>query len=107
MGIVSKFPSSWKETVTVLRGGGRDRNGDIQPEQEIPVAECLIGQRTTAEPNERIENAVAGLSLYRDPDPSFFFQSTDRIRRANGDVYQVGGKPAIYPIGVEITLEEI
>jgi len=107
MGIVKRFPKSWRVDVVVLRSGGRDANGDPRPEVSMPVKDCLIGPRTTRETGKSSDTVETALSLYRDPDPDFAFQSTDRIRTPSGEEYQVEGKPIVTPLGVEVPLLEV
>ena len=110
MGIVSNFPASWRTSVTVLRGGGRDDRGDPLPVTELPVETCIVGPRSSGEPMERGDVVSFELSIYRDPDPSFRFLSTDRIvvpdTALNPGTYEVEGKPREFPLGVEIPIKE-
>lgn len=104
---VGMFPAQWRTTVEVLRSGGRDRLGTPQPETPITVPGCLIGQRSTTEPDRDISHTQTRLSLYRDPDPTFTFHPTDRIRTPNGTIYEVDGNIGFWPLGVEVPLQEI
>ena len=104
MGIVSSFPASWRTSVTVLRGGGRDDRGDPLPVTELPVADCLVGPRATSEPIDRADLVSADAVLYRDPDPEFSFLSTDRIRTPDGVEWSIEGAPKVWPQGVEVPL---
>lgn len=106
MNIVSRFPAFWRTSVTVIRGGGRDDRGDPLPVTEIPVAGCLIGPRATSEPVDRADLVSDTAMLYRDPEPSFSFLSTDRIRTPDGGVWSVDGEPKIWPLGVEVPLKK-
>ena len=105
MGIVSKFPAFWRTDVVVLRGGGRDDRGEPNPVTELPVAGCLIAPRSTSEPIDRADLVSADAVLYRDPEPSFVFLSTDRIRTPDGVVWSVEGDPKVWPMGVEVPLK--
>ncbi|MGP5381636.1 hypothetical protein ACTXL8_05550 [Glutamicibacter arilaitensis] len=111
MGIVSRFPKSWKITVEVHRSGGSDDNGDPKPVQVISLKECLIGPRSSTEKDSASDAATSELSLFRDPDPSFRFKSTDRIvvpaGAFNAGSYLVSGRPREFPIGVEVPLEGV
>lgn len=104
MGIVSQFPAFWRVDVVVVRGGGRDDRGDPLPVTELPVAGCLVGPRATSEPIDRADLVDAGAVLYRDPQPSFVFLSTDRVRTPDGVEWQVDGDPKVWPMGVEVPL---
>jgi hypothetical protein len=108
MGIVSRFPRSWRTDVVVLRGGGRDAKGNPLPVTEIPVTGCLIGPRATAEPLDRSDVTSSTAVLYRDPDPGFSFLPADRIRVPSGarmaGTWNVDGRPGEWPHGVEVGL---
>lgn len=102
--IVSRFPAFWRVDVTVIRGGGRDDRGDPLPVVELPVAGCLVGPRSTSEPVDRADLVDASAVLYRDPQPSFVFLSTDRVRTPDGVEWMVDGDPKVWPMGVEVPL---
>lgn len=91
--------------MVVLRGGGRDPLGNPKPVEEIPVEDCLIAPRSTAEPLDRSDTAEAEPSLYHD---SFGFRSTDQIRVPDGarmaGLWAVDGIPGAWPFGVEVPL---
>ncbi|GAA0200719.1 hypothetical protein [Glutamicibacter creatinolyticus] len=106
MGIVSSFPKKWRISVVVLRGGGRNSDGTVRPTTEIPLKDCLFGPRSTGEPVDRSEQTTGTPTLYRDPDPAFSFESTDRIRIPNGNVYAVDGEPEVWPLGVAVPLRK-
>lgn len=108
MGIVSRFPKSWRTNVIALRGGGRDAQGNPMPVVEIPVTDCIVGPRATADPLDRSDVVDGKAVLYRDPDPGFTFLPTDRVRvpvgaRMAGD-WSVDGRPGEWPMGVEVGL---
>lgn len=108
-GIVSRFPASWRTNITVLRGGGRDSNGNPRPVVEIPLAGCLIGPRSTGESGIQSDVTSSEMSLYRDPDPVFKFLSTDRILVPDGALnageWVVDGRPKEFPLGIEVPLK--
>ena len=109
MGIVKRFPKSWRVDVIVLRNGGRDPKGNPRPDEEIPLKDCLIGPRLMNDPVDHSDVSASELYLYRDPDPEFRFRTTDRIRvpsgaRMAGD-WSVDGRPKEWPLGVEVGLE--
>lgn len=108
MGIVGMFPKAWRVDVVVLRGGGRDAKGNPLPVSEIPVADCLIAPRATAEPLDRSDVVGSTAVLYRDPDPDFSFLPADRIRvpagaRMAGE-WSVDGLPGEWIPGDEVGL---
>lgn len=104
-GIVASFPKSWRTSVTVLRAGGRDPKGNPLPAVEIPLADCLIGPRTTTEPVTGTSLTSSDMSIYRDPDPNFKFQTADRIivpvGALNAGEWSVDGRSKEFPLGVE------
>lgn len=104
-GIVSRFPASWRTDVVVIRGGGRDDWGNPSTVVEIPLGGCLIGPRATSEPADRGDLTSSTAVLYRDPDPTFTFLPTDRIRNPAGFVWSVDGEPQVWPLGVEVPLK--
>lgn len=108
MGIVRRFPRSWRTDVIVLRGGGRDTQGNPLPVVEVPVKDCIVGPRMTADPIDRSDATDDKVYLYRDLDPAFSFLPTDRVRvpagaRMAGD-WSVDGRPGEWPLGVEVGL---
>lgn len=104
--LVKRFPKSWRVDVTVLRGGGRDAKGNPLPVMEIPVKDCLIGARATADPLDRADVSSSTAVLYR--DPGFTFLPSDRIRVPEGarmaGTWSVDGRPGEWPGGWEIAL---
>jgi len=109
MGIVSRFPKSWRTDVVVLRGGGRDAKGNPLPAQEIPVKDCIVGARATSEPLDRSDVVDSTAVLYHDPEPGLMFLAADRIRvpagaRMAGE-WSVKGRPGEWPQGWEVGLE--
>jgi len=108
-GIVSRFPAEWRTDVVVLRGGGRDPKGNPLPVREIPLKDCLIGPRTTGEPTDGSNLTSSEMSIYRDPDPSFRFQPSDRIRVPEGALnageWSGDGRPQEFPLGVEFPIK--
>lgn len=104
--LVKRFPKSWRTDVTVIRGGGRDAKGNPLPPVEIPVRDCLIGSRATADPLDRSEVVNSTAVLYR--DPGFTFLPSDRIRVPEGarmaGLWAVDGRPGEWPQGVEVGL---
>ncbi|WP_284763389.1 hypothetical protein [Arthrobacter sp. efr-133-R2A-63] len=106
MGIVSMFPKPWRTDVVVLRGGGRDAKGNPLPAQEIPVTDCIVGSRATAEPLDRSDVVDSKAVLYR--DPGFTFLPADRVRVPEGarmaGTWSVEGRPGEWPFGSEVGL---
>lgn len=109
MGIVSRFPKSWRTDVVVIRGGGRDAKGNPLPGQEIPVTDCIIGARATSDPLDHSDVTSSTAALYRDHhEPDFVFLPADRIRVPAGKrmagTWAVDGRPGDWPHGWEIGL---
>jgi len=105
-GFLKGFPKSWRVTVTVLRSGGRDAKGNPLPTYEIPVPECLVAPRSTADPVDRSDVTNGAAVLYR--GTGFSFLPTDRIRVPQGapmaGEWSVDGRPSEWPYGVELGL---
>jgi len=104
--IVGSFPKSWRTDVVVLRGGGRDAKGNPLQLAEIPVTDCLIAPRATADPLDHSDVVDSKAVLYR--DPGFTFLSTDRIVVPAGarmaGTWSVDGRPGEWPHGSEVGL---
>lgn len=102
------LPAWWKVPATVIRGGGRDDWGELQPTEEIERPEVLIGKGTTSEANSASSLVETTLTLY-DPDPAFKYLPTDRIVVAEGHLnagdWAVSGLPFEWPYGSEVPLE--
>jgi len=106
LSLVKRFPKSWRTDVVVLRGGGRDAKGNPLPSQEIPVTDCLIGPRATADPVDRADVVSSTAVLYR--DPGFTFLPADRVIVPAGarmaGTWSVDGRPGEWPYGSEVGL---
>ena len=104
----NRLPASWKVPATVVRGGGRDDWGELQPTEEIARPAVLIGKGTTVEANAASSLVDTSLSLY-DGDPTFEYQATDRIvipeGYRNAGTWAVSGKPFQWPFGSEVPLD--
>lgn len=107
MNILSRFPRSWRTSVTVLRSGGRDPKGNPRPEVEILRLNVLVGARSTAEPLE-YSDVVDDKAVLYDGDISFRYLSTDRVRVPAGSrmagTWSVDGRPGEWPYGSEVGL---
>ncbi|WP_336715338.1 hypothetical protein [Arthrobacter sp. USHLN218] len=105
-GLLSRFPRKWRVAVTVIRGGGRDPKGNPLPAYEIPVPNCLVAPRATADPVDRSDVVDGKAVLYH--GGGFTFLSTDRIRVPQGahmaGEWSVEGRPGEWPYGVEVGL---
>lgn len=107
-GFFDHFPDSWKVPATVVRGGGRDDWGELQPTEEIPRKWVLIGKGTTVEANSASSLVETTMKLY-DPDTKFQYQPTDQIEVPEGHMnsgkWAVAGLPFQWPYGSEVPLE--
>jgi hypothetical protein len=104
-----RLPASWKVPATVIRGGGRDDWGELEPEERIDRPKgVLIGKGTTVEANAASSLVDTTLSLY-DGDPSFEYRATDKIEvpegSRNAGTWAVSGKPFQWPYGSEVPLD--
>lgn len=110
MSIVQGFPDEWRTDVTVIRSGGRDSHGDPLPAQEIHLEDCLVGQWAGGVSGNASNVTSTDITLFRDPDPGFRFQSTDQIRIPEGarmaGLWNVVGRPVETPLGDEVRIKE-
>ncbi|MFK0005475.1 hypothetical protein ACIQTZ_00330 [Paenarthrobacter sp. NPDC090520] len=108
MSFISSFPEEYLTDVVVLRGGGRDAKGNPVTPEEISVTDCIVAPGSSFSGDNRSAAASSRASLYRDPDPGFSFQNKDRVRVPEGELmageWSVDGRPAEWPMGVEVTL---
>lgn len=107
--IVNSFPATWRTSVVVLRGGGRDSKGNPLPVIEIPVSDCLFADKTSQEQMGFTDLVDADAAIYRDPDSSFSFETNDRIvipagARGAGE-WSVSGRIQEWPFGVVVPLK--
>lgn len=109
MGVVADFPPEWRVDVTLIRRPGRDARGN--PGKDVgrrPLDGCLIGQRTTSDSGEQSALTSTAVSLYRDPEPGFTFEEADQFEVPQGHrmagLWSVDGRPAEWPMGVEVPL---
>lgn len=111
MGIVEAFPADWRVEVVVIRRGGRNSQGDLQPETRIPVPDCVIAPKSSEQSAKASDASTSEVYLYRDPDPGFAFASTDQILVPQGSLmaglWNVDGRPMETPLGVEVKLKEV
>lgn len=111
MSVLDAFPLSWRTDVTVLRGGGRDDKSNPLPVEEIPVTKCLVGPRSTAEPNDFSEIVDSTAVLYRTVDDGFRFLPSDRVVVPDGarmaGEWSVDGRPSEWHMGVEVGLKSV
>lgn len=102
----SFLPDSWNTEVIVVRAGGRDARGNPQPAQEIPLTECQITPRSTAEPQGRADLVDSSAVLIRD---GFTFLHTDRVRVPAGQrmagEWSIDGRPGEWPGSSEVALK--
>jgi len=105
-GLLSRFPKSWRTSVTVVRSGGRDPKGNPLPAYDIAVPDCLVAPRSTADPVDRSDVVDGKAVLYH--GGGFTFLSTDRVRVPDGSAmageWSVDGRPGEWPYGVEVGL---
>jgi hypothetical protein len=99
------------ETVTVVHPTGRDPFGDPLPgdptEQDIPG--CLFAPGVSGETVFEANTVHADAIVYApDDDPAAAAVTAQDQIRARGDLYQVSGKPGLYPgFGIAIPLRLI
>lgn len=108
MGLLDSFPSTWRTTVTVKSGGGRDKYGDPLPSTIREIPGCLLAPRSSSEPNYQ-SAYVEGAAVLYTPSGSGI-TSTDQVITPEGSVLQgtwsVNGDPIRWPWGEEIQLRK-
>ena len=106
--IVSRFPTTWRTTVTVTRQG-RDQKGNPLPPTSHTVADCMAGWRATTDPVDRADLTSDDAVLYVD-DPLADIAEGDRISVPAGPwasgVWFVDGSPKRWPLGLEVPLRK-
>lgn len=105
-GLTARFPSDWRCTITVRRGGGRNADGDPVPGSEHTIPDCLVGSRSTKEPVDRSDLTESTAVAFAPPRADVV--STDTITVPAGHFmageYVVDGDPGFWPLGTEIPL---
>lgn len=100
MGIIDRFPASWRTAGVVLRSGGKDPKGNPLPDVELPLSDVLIAPRATADPLDRSDATTAETVIYHN---TFVFQPTDKIRIPVGarmaGLWRVDGRTEEWPMG--------
>jgi hypothetical protein len=85
-------PEDW----TILRSAGRDGNGDpIGTATELALPGLLYIPGVTKEMTVHADQAEADATIFI-PAGSPAVQPTDQLRRPNGEVYDVIGRPQDY-----------
>lgn len=92
------------ETITLVRTAvtGQDADGnDTYTTTDVPVPDSVFAP---AGSTERVQgqdlvtsNPTVYLGLVDTDGNPVTPKATDKVRRANGDLYDIDGKPAIYP----------
>lgn len=108
MNPLDDFPEEWLSDVSVVRSGGRDTKGNPRPDAVFPRMGIAIVPGGSAEAGER-SNATENKAVLYDGDPSFTYQSTDRIRVPAGDRmagdWSIVGRPNEWPGFTEVVLD--
>lgn len=103
---LAALPSHWKITVTIIRGGGLDDDGEPLRATETPLPGCLVAPATLEDPLDRSQ-LVSGEAVLYTPRGSDI-RSTDRIRTPDDSIvpglWAVNGAPVAWPLGVQVNL---
>lgn len=104
------FPADWTTTVTVKRGGGKDRKGNPQPETELKAGPVLVGWRATADPVDRAD-LTTDLAVLYDETGTTVYERSDRVvipdtHAGPTGTWQVDGTPKNWPMGWEVPLRK-
>ena len=96
----------WTTTVTVIKTGGRDDDGDVLESTSYSQSDCLVALRSTNDPVDRSSVNTAEAILYAPVDADI--DSTDRIEVPEGSflpgTWAVDGHVMHWPFGVEVPL---
>lgn len=109
--IGSTFPDGWKTSVTVKRGGAKDRKGVAQPETQFSAGPVLVGWRATADPVDRADLTTDTAVLY-DMTGTVTYEPSDRVVIPDDypgptGTWQVDGTPKRWPFGYEVPLRKV
>lgn len=104
--IVSAFPTGWKTSVTVTRGG-RDQAGNTSAPETFQIDGVLVGPSSTGDGGDWNEAPDDRATMWLDPG-TFDFQPRDVVdipegRHPSGR-WQVDGRPKPWPLGIEVQL---
>jgi hypothetical protein len=102
VGAVLSYPFGETATLLIERVTGTDSDGnDVSTEVEVQVpgsvfaptgsTELIQGQDTV------IQNPTYYLGAVDDAGQPVAPKATDKVRRPNGDVYDIDGEPQVYP----------
>lgn len=105
------------ETVTIISRtvSGRDGDGnDVYETTETPVPGSVFAPFGATELIQGQDTTIANPTVYLG-DPDVVPRATDKVRRANGDVYDIDGEPQVYPpnpftgerVGAVLRLERV
>lgn len=100
--LTRRFPQDWRVTATLHKSPGRDRNGDPTPAQDIAVEDCLWGPSASADGREFTDAATSRGVLLAPVGTDA--SSTSAVTVPGHGTYDVDGEPALWPMGVAITL---
>lgn len=100
--------AAWKVKVVRRRQGaspGKDRYGNSLPGEWVdsPLPDALFAPGGTREPAEPGVAAVVSSPAVYWPGEKVDVTASDRLV-VDGAVWQVDGRPAVYPLGTHVTL---
>lgn len=101
--------AAWKVKVVRRRQGaspGKDRYGNPRPGEwaDSPLPDALFAPGGTREPSEPGVAAVVSSPAIYWPGEKVDVTASDRLV-VDGAVWQVDGRPAVYPLGTHVTLK--
>jgi hypothetical protein len=105
------------ETVTLLSRtvSGRDADGnDVYTTVETPVPGSVFAPFGSTELIQGQDTSIQNPTIYLG-DPTVIPKATDRVRRPNGEVYEIDGVPQVFPpnpftgerVGAVLRLERV
>lgn len=109
--ITSRFPPSWRTTVTVHRPQDADKWGNPVPRAEHEVDDCLVSSQASDEDPMARSDAPDTTAWLFGP-VSADIGSRDWVEVPAGypgptGRFQVNGKPAHGPLGTRVQLKEL
>lgn len=107
--LAGMFPESWRTTVDVQRGGGRNADGDYVKPTSTPMTDVLVAPRATAEPEDRSNKTTTTGVLYAGSETTWFSSDVVVISKPHpmAGRWGVDGDVSAWPLGVEVPLRRL
>lgn len=106
--ILNDLPDSWKVTVTVENGGGRNDDGDPITGVSYEVPGCLIAPKVVSDENNQSAYADGQAILHM--PTGYDIDSSSTVTTPKGSVvegkFSVDGMPMFWPHATEVHLNK-